>query len=74
MKKYLVVSALACVLMSASKVTPVFVVEGSTHYHTSGECAVHEKHGDKARRVFVNTKQGAEARCLFPCENCVKLK
>ena len=71
MKKYLFAGVLACVMMSSQKVSnPVFIVEGSTHYHTSGECAVHEKHGDKGKKVFVSTKQGAEARCLFPCEQC----
>lgn len=71
MKKYVFAGVLACVMMSATKVNnPVFVVEGSMHYHKDANCAVHEKHGDKGKKVFVSTEKGAEARCLFPCEQC----
>ena len=71
MKKYVFAGVLACVMMSATKVNnPVFVVEGSMRYHKDANCAVQEKHGDKNRKVFIGTKQGAEARCLFPCEQC----
>lgn len=71
MKKYVFAGVLACVMMSATRVSnPVFVVEGSMHYHKDASCAVHEKHGDKGKKVFISTEEGAVGRCLFPCEQC----